>query len=92
MILGHTKINWSVNLNIKRFACSLVFFPKMKCQAHIHCFGSFQEAESRILKALQPDLCLNPEPLHYRQISGEPVIKKVISCCCTLSYRKFQIV
>ncbi|XP_048318216.1 protein PHYTOCHROME-DEPENDENT LATE-FLOWERING isoform X3 [Ziziphus jujuba] len=34
------------------------------------------EVESRILRALQPDLHLNPEPLHHRH-NGEPLIKKV---------------
>ncbi|XP_008243430.1 PREDICTED: uncharacterized protein LOC103341667 [Prunus mume] len=50
-------------------------------------YNDFLKVESHILKALQPDLHLNPQPLHGIH-SGQPLSKKSCSSLFGLSYQE----
>ena len=77
MILRLIKIFWLAYLISKLLQDFLFFCPSMFNDTIIIMLFMFQEVESRILKAMQPDLCLNPKPVQgiFR---GESMTKKVL--------------
>lgn len=77
MILGPMKIHWWVSFTSELYLASW-FSSLAYCPSLIYSpLLLVQEIESRIIKALKPDLNLNPDPLRDRHC-GELLAKKVV--------------